>query len=302
MYQFFNYSYYNIRKNFQKILTFDSMKIYNDQTLSESSMNDNFEKWPRLFREAIFNLQDHNYHQNEFASIFLSNKSFYQDLIFQKCPELKIIQNLLEKLSLNDTIIYNYEKSLKLEIYGNSIHIHGFPSIKNFSILCLIFLTHSSSLLSNVISISLGEDFSFSNADGTSSIQSKKNGFKPYHDLGLTGKNQICGIADSGVNDLSCFFVDDSNEYETHSIIRSWGIEHSRRKIIQYIPYADSVDDEGGHGTHTCGTLAGNSNSIFIEENGIAPDAKIAFFDIGRLLLSFIIFIYFFILFFYILK
>lgn len=185
---------------------------------------------------------------------------------------------------MNNTIIYDFEKLIKLEIYGNSIHIHGFPPIRNFSISCLIFLIHSSSLSSYIISISIGQDFSFSNIDGVSSVQSENFHFKPFHEIGLTGKDQICGIADSGVNDLSCFFADDSNDYDTHSIIRSWTTQKLRRKIIQYIPYADSVDDEGGHGTHTCGTLAGNSKTIFTDENGIAPDSKIAFFDIGKLI------------------
>lgn len=39
-------------------------------------------------------------------------------------------------------------------------------------------------------------------------IQSGKDLLEPYRYLGLTGKNQLVGVADSGLNDLSCFFID----------------------------------------------------------------------------------------------
>ena len=37
-----------------------------------------------------------------------------------------------------------------------------------------------------------------------------------------------------------------------------------------------------GHGTHVSGTVAGNSMGDFGEMDGMAPDAKISFFDIGK--------------------
>ena len=84
---------------------------------------------------------------------------------------------------------------------------------------------------------------------------------------------QICGIADSGLNDLSCFFYDGpssspasspattSSSHVTGSSIsldqfsssanrgvltnRSGVIEPFRRKVIQYVPYADMFDELG---------------------------------------------------------
>jgi hypothetical protein len=177
---------------------------------------------------------------------------------------------------------FDFAERIKIEIYGNSVHIHGFPN-PLISPTCVAVLAHCASLSPSVVSVSFGDDFGFVNADGSSSVQGNSIGLRPYHEAGLTGSGQICGIADSGVNDLSCFFADDSDMYRTRSTSRTWGIESFRRKIIQYVPYADSVDDEGGHGTHTCGTLAGKSLSAFDEENGVAPGAKIAFFDVGPL-------------------
>ena len=37
-----------------------------------------------------------------------------------------------------------------------------------------------------------------------------------------------------------------------------------------------------GHGTHVSGSVAGNSMGEFGDMDGMAPDAKISFFDIGR--------------------
>lgn len=66
----------------------------------------------------------------------------------------------------------------------------------------------------------------------------------------------------------------------------------NHRKLVQYYGYGNMVDDNG-HGTHVCGTVAGSpiippisSNSSLNQyvdvshARGVAPLAKIAFFDI----------------------
>lgn len=107
----------------------------------------------------------------------------------------------------------------------------------------------------------------------------------PMSEEGLTGVGEIVGVADSGLNDGSCFFWDDSGKYSTNRVPRrsvgSTYVEADRRKVIQYISHADGDDEIGGHGTHVCGTIAGNTlNEDFIMGNGVAPDAKIAFLDV----------------------
>ena len=64
----------------------------------------------------------------------------------------------------------------------------------------------------------------------------------------------------------------------------------SRRKIVQYIPHwlaGDNTDIENGHGTHVAATLVGRRAKDGYNEStgmadGIAPAAKIAFFDMGN--------------------
>lgn len=56
--------------------------------------------------------------------------------------------------------------------------------------------------------------------------------------------------------------------------------------MIQYVNYSDSTDIVNGHGTHISGTIAGRRSDDGKTEtdglvDGVAPDAKIAFFDLA---------------------
>jgi hypothetical protein len=82
---------------------------------------------------------------------------------------------------------------------------------------------------------------------------------------GLHGQGQVIGIADTGIDYRHCFF-NDPNYYPpfkahkpmpTSADIKASDFYH--RKIVQYVVYGDAGDDQGGHGTHTSGTIAGQS-------------------------------------------
>ena len=55
-------------------------------------------------------------------------------------------------------------------------------------------------------------------------------------------------------------------------------------QVLKYTPFADSLDDEAGHGTHVSATIVGSAEgghgSCANSLNGIASDAKIAFYDV----------------------
>lgn len=63
------------------------------------------------------------------------------------------------------------------------------------------------------------------------------------------------------------------------------------RKIIRYITFGDNTDDNTiGHGTHVCGSLAGQIDPVTPPSttapdlpmfNGMSPEAKLVFFDAG---------------------
>jgi len=114
-------------------------------------------------------------------------------------------------------------------------------------------------------------------------VQSNMVSRSPYTDRGITGKNQVIGYGDSGLDVYNCFFYDDKNAVPfTNATVPL--VQTGHRKIAGYLAYMDGLDDIHGHGTHVGGTLAGSSlnpNSPSGAYNGIANHAKIAFMDIG---------------------
>ena len=74
----------------------------------------------------------------------------------------------------------------------------------------------------------------------------------------------------------NCYFWDSVQE-----------IGPNHRKIASYNPFADGVDLEWGHGTHTSASIAGRRSVDGLVESdgvadGIAPSARLAFLDIGN--------------------
>lgn len=97
---------------------------------------------------------------------------------------------------------------------------------------------------------------------------------------GFTGTSQIIGLADTGVDHDHCLFYDPGRPMEFNAVM------HDHRKFVVYVaPHGDIQDDITGHGTFCAGSLvgsvAGPSPSPLNVWGGAAPDAKLAFFDIG---------------------
>eukprot|EP00475_Leptophrys_vorax_P009652 TRINITY_DN1638_c0_g1_i1.p1 TRINITY_DN1638_c0_g1~~TRINITY_DN1638_c0_g1_i1.p1 ORF type:complete len:840 (+),score=182.44 TRINITY_DN1638_c0_g1_i1:279-2522(+) len=114
-------------------------------------------------------------------------------------------------------------------------------------------------------------------------VQSGVQDSTPIFSAGLKGDDQIVSIADTGLDQYSCFFYDSTNGITPTSDYSDPQTYTQYRKVIQYINFADSTDYEGGHGTHVSGTIVGNTNNNSASAyNGLAPNAKIAFFDIAQ--------------------
>lgn len=100
----------------------------------------------------------------------------------------------------------------------------------------------------------------------------------------LTGKGQLVAVGDTGLDYMSCFFRDDSEEVVFYP---KTNINH--RKIHSYIECVDPqgvrdhADVYAGHGTHVSGSVAGymtNRTMINSDFSGMAPDARIIFTDL----------------------
>lgn len=103
---------------------------------------------------------------------------------------------------------------------------------------------------------------------------------------GLSGQGYVIGIADTGLDVYSNYFYDNVTVQFNAATPNS-----QHRKIVSYTykvgnsVYGDSTDSssEGYHGTHVCGISAGlawQDYGDYLRFNGIARQAKIAFFDI----------------------
>jgi len=107
-------------------------------------------------------------------------------------------------------------------------------------------------------------------------VQSNYSGSTPIWDHGIHGEGQIVGVMDSGLDYNSCWFREAGGAAP--------GPSH--RKVIDYSLFGGAAYDgcDVGHGTHVCGTLAGDQSYINAgnyDYNGMAYKAKIALQDVG---------------------
>lgn len=110
----------------------------------------------------------------------------------------------------------------------------------------------------------------------------------PYTAAGLRGDDQVASCADTGVDLSSCYFLDTSGNVPFSSCFNAV-YDSTKRKVIEYTyldGYSDTIDEVGGHGTHVAGTIVGNIQGADISTtgtyDGVAPNAKLAFFDMGK--------------------
>ncbi|KAL0037541.1 hypothetical protein WJX77_001610 [Trebouxia sp. C0004] len=115
-------------------------------------------------------------------------------------------------------------------------------------------------------------------------------GTHPLWDAGLNGENQIVGMGDTGIDWLHCTFTDSahtgpgSGPYLTETAATggyTYWVSTTHRKIVYYRQVDDNVDGNG-HGTHCAGSAVGSLQSPgYTGWQGMAPQAKIAFQDLG---------------------
>lgn len=123
-------------------------------------------------------------------------------------------------------------------------------------------------------------------------IQSADDSLKmPIYARGIYGQNQVVGVDDSGIDWTNVYHRDTQKPtYDTDKDTVCEVIS-THRKIVAYnVNDGDKYDlNSSGHGTHTTGTVAGDSlgsthpaSTVLERAMGMAPRARLAFTDIGR--------------------
>lgn len=138
-----------------------------------------------------------------------------------------------------------------------------------------------------VFSITPTSPIEFKNRWGSQFLQSGRINLtynennRYYNKRGINGSGVIVSVTDSGLDSYNGYFYDKNMNISYDKVMP----EH--RKIYYYNNYIDDWDsDNDGHGTHVCGTIAGKADcencpaSLY---NGVAPEAKIALFDVGNI-------------------
>lgn len=126
---------------------------------------------------------------------------------------------------------------------------------------CFMTLVETLSLHSSVMAVSVAPRMRALNHHARGVVQSGQSGWAPLTAAGLLGTGQVVGVADTGLDDSSCFFRDNSGKYSSGATARDGSVQSQRRKVVQYSAYADSSDGVAGHGTHVAGSIVGEALS-----------------------------------------
>ena len=179
---------------------------------------------------------------------------------------------------LDDAVVCDPPGVANIRHLKRGLEIWG---IQEWAAPCIVKWVERAAATASVLRVAIGTRPMITNFESRGVTEGGRVGREYYRAAGLTGVGQVVGVADTGIDDLSCFFVDDSGAYPTPYTNRSGVVEPLRRKVIQYYSSADNSDYFAGHGSHVTGSIAGASISDFGNMDGMAPGAKVAFFDIG---------------------
>jgi subtilisin family serine protease len=144
---------------------------------------------------------------------------------------------------------------------------------------CMLTLSLAITAHPNVCSLEVRQGVKTNNKIAQWLTQSELEDKRPFFDSGLKGEGQVVAVSDTGIDLDNCYFWDKDQS-------AGLSMNLNARKVVQYTPYVDNADYAYGHGTHTAGTIAGKRAIDGATESdgaadGIAPEAKIAFADVG---------------------
>jgi subtilisin family serine protease len=243
-----------------------------------------------------------NHGSSSSSSIITNDNLCENDKFDIKCKKL-LIQ--IAPLSLHDLDTFkSYIHQLSIDM--NSIFFTeevDIMSIDRMNIISIFFsdcksteeLTTLLSSRHEILWIEERPNFYTNNRWATSICQGGGSSYSataPMYYANILGNDELIGVADTGLDMNSCYFYDtietsfggiDTSNGRPFTFDAPFNNDH--RKVIGYMTSgATSYVDEGGHGTHVCGSVAGLSYinyGDYKKYNGLAVNSKLIFFDIG---------------------
>ena len=200
---------------------------------------------------------------------------FYGILLTLSPTELNL--SVSQLCTFDDLHITNRRRTFIIE---NMLFFHD----SKLRSVCLYLLAMTLIEIATVTRVHLFHHPFLLNDLGTRAVQSTssfRSSSKVYNDVGLTGDGIIIGVADTGLDRNSCYFSSSGYENVASSTYLSPLVDLLQRKVVSYVAYGDAEDDTG-HGTHVCGTLAGSIEGVSSAYEGLATGSKLAFYDVGK--------------------
>jgi M6 family metalloprotease-like protein len=128
-------------------------------------------------------------------------------------------------------------------------------------------------------------DVTLDNTTEAALVQSDGTTQNPLYNQGLHGEGQIIGIIDDQIDLANCYFNDPAHATPGPAHRKVVGY-HQAGSATTFAGPNTCVSPNRGHGTHTCGTVAGFNTAAGSTDNGIASAARLAWGDLNDVTFS----------------
>lgn len=158
-----------------------------------------------------------------------------------------------------------------------------FKAVNKDRILCTVSPSSAASSVAEYIStqseshyIDTLRNYQYHNKYAKAAVVNAQVPITGYYNVNFNGSGQIIGLADTGLDQNSCYFAQASPATSQ--------LNSAATKVVRYVSVnSGDTTDQTGHGTFVAGTIAGNTDSAPNSDwNGVATGAKLHVTDLSN--------------------